>query len=100
MYACYVTEGGSSESGLVTTASVFHRITTRSHGREFQSNQKDRGKEMNETLPSSHMPLDIAQKCYEIDNIIKMLKDCKKDGYSGFSLGLVIDLIVRDCNEV
>jgi hypothetical protein len=54
---------------------------------------------MKTELPSHTMPLELAQRRYHIQDIIKMLKDSQKDGYSGFSLGLIVDLIVRDCNE-
>jgi hypothetical protein len=55
---------------------------------------------MNQTLPSNDMTLELAQKCYNIEDIIQMLKQSQKEGYSGFSLGLIVDLIVRDCDEV
>jgi hypothetical protein len=33
------------------------------------------------------------QKCYETKDLIKKFRELEKDGYSGLSLGLVIDIV-------
>ena len=33
------------------------------------------------------------QKCYETKDLIKKFRQLEKDGYSGLSLGLVIDIV-------
>ena len=33
------------------------------------------------------------QKCYETKDLIKKFRELEKDGYSGLSLGLIIDIV-------
>jgi hypothetical protein len=47
-----------------------------------------------------HYTLEQLQACYNTSDLIKMLKATLKDGYTGLSLGLIIDLIKRDCERV
>lgn len=36
---------------------------------------------------------EMGQEMYETKELIKLFRELKKDGYSGLSLGLIIDLI-------
>ena len=49
-----------------------------------------------EHLPSNHLPTELGQQMFKTKKLIKLFKQLKKDGYSGLSLGLIIDLIERD----
>jgi hypothetical protein len=39
------------------------------------------------------------QQCYYTKDLIKLFKELERDGYSGLSLGLIIDLIDRDVKQ-
>ena len=55
---------------------------------------------MEETLVSKNLPLEDAQKVYCTQALIELFEGLQKDGYSGLGLGLIVDLVVRDCHEV
>lgn len=40
------------------------------------------------------------QKCYETKDLIKKFRELEKGGYSGLSLGLIIDIVDHQVPEV
>jgi hypothetical protein len=44
--------------------------------------------------------LEELQICYKTDDLVGMFLQLSKDGYSGLSLGLIIDLIKERAEEV
>ena len=40
------------------------------------------------------------QKCYETKDLIKKFRELEKGGYSGLSLGLIIDIVDHQIPEV
>ena len=51
---------------------------------------------MNEKLTSLLLPNNKAEVIYDTKALIKLFKNLEKEGYSGLSLGLILDLIERD----
>jgi hypothetical protein len=46
------------------------------------------------------MPPEMSAELYETAELISVFCDLARDGYSGLGLGLIIDLIRRDCTRL
>jgi len=42
---------------------------------------------------SNSLPTEYAQQVYDTDEVVEMMRELSKDGYSGLGLGLIVDLI-------
>lgn len=58
--------------------------------------EKDKWEDVNQL----HYTLEQLQTVYKTNELIKMLQELKKEGYTGLSLGLIIDLIKDRCEGI
>jgi hypothetical protein len=49
-------------------------------------------------LTSHLLPEEKAQIIYDTKSLIELFEELDKKGYSGLGLGLIVDLIERDCH--
>jgi hypothetical protein len=55
--------------------------------------------ERQEEVMQKHYSLEELQVCFDTAELVELFKELLSDGYTGLGLGLIIDLIRRDCSQ-